>query len=189
MSSFWDWITKDSISFFTAVLAVLTGALVFFGGWQAWLTRRTIDLAREEFIASHYPRIVLREVDLIEGRVHYMLVNEGSEATLVESWVMVEAVAVGAPQRNLRPFQHDDLGPLKFAHGERKALEVETTGAGFHMRYPDAERSGIEGIYFVGALTYRDGLGNRRCSFFRRRWNPVTDSFERTGNPDHEYAD
>lgn len=48
-------------------------------------------------------------------------------------------------------------------------------------------------LYFFGVIRYCDDRGQEdgitRLSVFRRRWNKAAWEFERTGNPDHEYAD
>ena len=60
--------------------------------WTLWsVTGRAVSLAREEFISTHRPKIVLREVDFVDGRIIYILVNiGGTEATVKESLIRDE---------------------------------------------------------------------------------------------------
>jgi hypothetical protein len=189
------WITSVVDHFNGLVTAIATVVMAIFTGTLWLVTNRSVSLAREEFIASHRSRIILREVDIIDGRIHYILVNLGTEATLVESWIMMETTPVHAQiPRNLRSFGHDDLGPLVFGHGEMKDLTIEEGEAGFFIRFPDARRLRTEkrepvgDVYFVGSLRYQDAVGTLRRSVFRRRWNFEIERFERTGD-DYEYAD
>ena len=71
-------------------MAAFTFVLAGVSGWQGWMIRKQIALAREEFISTHRPKIVLRDVDLIGNEIYYMLVNiGGTEATIIESWIML----------------------------------------------------------------------------------------------------
>ncbi|MGB6534585.1 MAG: hypothetical protein WBF58_01330 [Xanthobacteraceae bacterium] len=186
-------------AFATFWIAVFTVVLAVVSRRQATLTRQSIDLANKEFVASHRPRIVLRDVHL-EGRtVFYILANiGGTKATIVEGWILAEFVPKGTPLRPLRSAGNNNLKGYIFAGGEIKDLDYKLPGPiSFAMMYPDSRRIGIEGKppefgndYFTGTLIYADDLGTKRRSVFRRRWNGK--SFERLTpeeERDHEYAD
>ena len=188
--------TEGRIADYTLWLTVFTGVLGLVTCALWWETRLGGKLAREVFIASNYPKIILREINIMEPDICYMLYNGGSEATLVESWILLETTFVGGPMpRNLLSTGHNDLGEIKFAHGETKDFKTPSGKVGFAVRYPDAAHirqvgePKTESYFFVGAIRYRDGVGNLRRSVFRRRLNVKIGCFERTGNPDDEYAD
>jgi hypothetical protein len=180
----------------TAFIAIFTIVLVLVTRRQARLSRESIDLARSQFIATHRPRIVLKDVSFVDGQLLYMLVNTGdTEATVVESWILDELVRTGQPIRPLRSAGHHDLGRLILAGGEIRDLTHDPKMGAF-MRVPDMMRIGVEDqppmigeIYFTGAILYSDNAGIRRRSVFRRRWDRGYGSFIRLNDPDQEYAD
>lgn len=186
------------------VIAALTFGLIIVGAAQAWTslaqwrtTGRQIALSREAFIASHRPRIILRNVVRIkegELKLLYELVNTGgSKATVVKSWVTLE-FCDPAEVRNLRCDKHTDLGTALFEAGQ---LREFTCPVDYDLRWPmymegQGQRPGrdpVGRLYFAGCLTYQDESGNIRRTVFRRIFDHESKSFVRTSNPDHEYAD
>jgi hypothetical protein len=169
---------------------------------QARLIRKSLDLARAEYISANRPRIVLRDVYLIAETIHYTLVNlGGTPATIIKSWIFVEFVEDGTRWRPLWPVTDDwNANRLHFVGGESKALQYALPdNISFGIGWPEATRIGNESgpapigkIYFVGALVYEDDLSVTRRSIFRRCWNQSSITFVRL-NPeeerDYEYAD
>jgi hypothetical protein len=190
-----DPITLTAIS--TLVIAAFTIVLALVGYCQARLIHKSIDLARTEFVSTHRPRIVLRDIHLIEDDVFYMLVNIGdTKATVVESWISMEFLPDGAVFRPLRSFGHDDLGRVVFEAGEMKDLTYTVPGVA--LRAADFMRVGIEGglipgcPYFTGTIIYEDDLRVRRRAVFRRRLRVESKCFERLSaaeERDNEYSD
>jgi hypothetical protein len=215
---FFDSHDKGIVAAFTVILAISTIGLwlatisLFRSGEnqirssrqiasiQARQTRQQLSLARQEFISSHRPRIILRDVHLEGRQVFYMLVNTGdTDATIVESWILGEFVPDGTPIRPLRSPGHDDLGKLALAAGETRDLTYDLPGEiGFAITFPETRRIGIEGRpvfgqrYFTGTIVYADNLGVRRRSVFRRIWDDGRHAFVRLPidlERDHEYCD
>jgi hypothetical protein len=188
-------------AFATVLIGIFTWVLAHVTNRQARLTREAIELANKEYISTHRPRIVLRDIHLIGEDVLYMLVNAGdTPATVIESWIFAEFVEDRTPLKPLRSAGHDDLGRLTFAAGEAKDLTYRLPDeVGFTIKWPEATKIGIEGrpprlgkSYFVGVLIYADDLGVRRRSIFRRHWDDDSLSFVRLNSDqerDHEYAD
>lgn len=182
------------IAGFTTVLATVTNR-------QARLTRESIDLARKEYVTSHRPRIILRDVFLVAETINYMLVNTGdTDATIVESWIFGEFIEQGTRFRVPRSAGHNDLGELVFSGGESKDLTCDLPPSlSFAMKFPDSRRIGIDGQepvfgneYFVGVIVYVDDVGVRRRSVFRRHWHDGRERFMRLKpeeESDNEYAD
>jgi hypothetical protein len=177
------------IAVFTIVLARVTGR-------QARLSREAINLARSEFIATHRPRIVLKEVSFVDSQIHYMLVNTGdTKATVIESWIFDELVFEQAI-RPLRSSGHDDLERLTFEGGEVRDLIYRPVNAAYMMT-PNLKGIGTDDrppmidarVYFTGAILYSDDAGICRRTVFRRQWVDDRKGFVRLVDPDQEYAD
>jgi hypothetical protein len=194
------WTPEAVTAWATVVIGFFTVVLAFATIIQAAFTRAAIRLARDEFISSHRPRVILREV-IWEGHadIHYTLVNVGeTRATIVESWVMVEFVRQGSAVRPLRSLGHDDLGRIVLAAGEMREFTCVVPGElRVAMMFPDTRRIGIEGRepvlgerYFTGTIVYADDLDIRRQSAFRRIRDDKSHSFVRLKEErDQEYAD
>ena len=195
-------------------LVRLTGALAIIGalqlavfGWQGVQLKLTVSAAKEasalsknEFISSHRPRIILRDIwyEPTASDLSYMLFNTGGTAArIIESWILVEFISTGQPIRPLRSFGHNDFGPLIFAAGEMKDLTYSVPSEiGAYMLVPDMMRIGTDNrrpmvgeFYFTGAILYADDAGNHRRSVFRRQWDKDRKCFVRLDDPDQEYAD
>jgi hypothetical protein len=160
-----------------------------------------IHLAREEFIAAHGPHIVLRTPVVVEIKgasdvppefhILFVLHNAGKgRATVMQS--SVEANLIG-PQDSRRPFVIDrnDLGSHDFAPGEEKAFEhVLTESARNVVAFNGLRRLHREsiGLFFTVAIRYVDAMGGTRTNYTTRKYDGVSDSFKRTGDPDDEYG-
>jgi hypothetical protein len=189
------WLTTFTgiLAFATVGLGIATVGLYAAGEKQ-------FRLAQDEFISSHRPRVILRDV-IWEGYadIHYTLVNIGeTRATIIESWVLVEFVQQGFAVRPLRSFGHDDLGRIVLSAGEMREFTCAVPGElSVAMKYPDIRRIGIDGKepvfgerYFTGTIVYIDDTGIRRQSVFRRIRDDKSRSFVRLANErDQEYAD
>ena len=184
---------------FTAILATATIILAVATVGLGIGTIFQIRLARAEFIQTHRPQIILRDVWMENNKqeILYILVNiGGTKATVVESWILAEFIPRGRFIRPLRSYGHDDLGRLTFAAGEMKDLTYRVPGEiSAYIMFPDAMRIGAENeppmighFYFTGTILYSDDAGNKRRSVFRRRWDSLSEGFDRA-DPDLEYAD
>jgi hypothetical protein len=191
------------IAAFTIVLAIRTGGLfketaglrAIATEQRAYMLRsiiateklaeaahRTAALAREEFNATHRPHLNIRDVCLDGKNIAYLLINNGTaEATIVESWIMVEYVPGNEILRPLRSYGHDCLGRLHFAVGEVKDRTY------FPPQPLNFFCDNI--LYFVGTIVYSDPAGHRRRTVFRRRWDTDRQGFFSVDDPDQEYSD
>jgi hypothetical protein len=168
---------------------------------QAKLTRASIELASEEFISSHRPRMILRDIYVVSGKngheIIYVLVNNGgTKGTIVESRITTEGVPPNQSIRNLRSYGYNDLGQIIFASGEMKELTYEApTDVDWHIimtsvtRRDRTDEEKAWTLYFVGSILYSDDAGNRRESVFRRRWDRHREAFVRVDDPDQDYVD
>jgi hypothetical protein len=141
----WNWITHDAAGFFTLWLVIIGGGQLMLFFVQLRLIRESLDdakvaavaakeaadaaqeqtrLARAEFIATHRPRVILREVYFADDKIWFRLVNTGDgKATIVESWLMIETPIVKSALRPLLSTGHNDLGRLVLVGGEMKELD------------------------------------------------------------------
>ena len=160
---------------FTCALVISTIAL-----WSA--TRDAVNLSRQEFIASHRPRIILREA-LIDNsdppQLGITLANVGgSRATVIGS----EARIVSGPLNSL--LFHPDI---RFGNNlfDGIALDPGTQ----ELRHQPASVDGAD-VFLLGQIIYRDQSGIDRRTAFCRRYNPQRRRFDRyDAEPDLDYSD
>jgi hypothetical protein len=175
---------------------------------QFEITQQSIKLARDEFISTHRPRIILREAIIgapLEGQpisVHFHLANVGeTTGRIIRSSVKVEVVP-----RAARLLLHGsvetqyDLGEVTLSPGTAILLKFEgqtpnwepqrfaqksyMTADGGAKLYRDAT------IHFFGQFIYVDQLGIWRRTAFRRELNPESQRFYRIPDePDLDYRD
>jgi hypothetical protein len=187
---------NQQIADYTFWLTILTGVLAVVGGVQGVLIWRQIRLARDEFNATHRPRLIVRDVSVITDdgfKIQYLIVNAGdAEATIIESWIKCELLAPYETPRNLMSAEHDDIGHVRLTTGRPIYFTLSPAKVFVdHMLSPFGAFAsrGDERLYFAGALLYRDAAGNQRRSVFRRFYNRGLSQFERLDNPDYEYSD
>jgi hypothetical protein len=171
-------------------------------------TQQSIKLAREEFISSHRPRIILREAiigSVLEGQpisVHYHLANVGeTTGRIIRSSIKVEVVPRGAERLLLHGSVETqyDLGDIVLGPGTAILLKVEgDTPKWDANRFQEKSYSSISGnilyrdatVHFFGQFIYVDQLGIWRRTAFRRQLIPERQRFYRIPDePDLDYSD
>lgn len=192
---------------FTAAIAGFTWRL-YKSTDNLWKSgEKQIQLAREEFIASHRPRLILRHVtmkgptdDLVpieDGKpiiIRWTLVNIGdSPAKIVESGV---TAFLGSKIFDVRDLQGTKLetmetGEIKTGGRSARTYTMTTKDIKF-PNYGSLYETLIKGdnaIYFWGFIEYADLNGIERRTAFCRRYDPHEERFVIVDAPDHEYAD
>jgi hypothetical protein len=178
----------------TAVATVFIGIFTWVLAWvtsrQARLTREIIDLAREEFVSTHRPKIIVRGLEFAGGipggekpiKVAFRYVNAGdtkAEITTIGSKLMhmfKPTLSSGID------FKHEKLHP---------PIEVKCGMHGIRLTVDELEPSdpfllnavaGSHKLICVGYIRYRDDNGTIRQTGFCReydapsnRWIPVKD--------------
>ena len=233
-------LASERVAYYTKILAIFTGALSAFGVIQVWfliradqkaalaadlagkqmaLSGRQTDLAekqhglgREQFFATHRPRLVLKDVFFDEDNLVFELVNiGGSDAKIVGGFVVLAFVSDERRFKDAREGNRQGLDGAVFSAGQLRqfkgdvpaAIRDQLTRMATLAHFPDAARirnadnpaPPMQDIYFFGAIQYVDGRGEEfgvtRLSAFRRLYviDGPLGGFKRTGNPDHEYAD
>ncbi|MBZ9706928.1 hypothetical protein LB543_09370 [Mesorhizobium sp. ESP7-2] len=198
----WQRTISDPLALYTGMLTIFTGILGV-STILLWVeTRQSVRLAREEFVASHRPRIVVREVHepTTYGpsmfTISFTLANVGeSRGTVIDCDVFGEFaytptfLDVPRPRREPRIDPFPDVPSIPLAAGESI-----TMGFPFHDVMTDDDRiqksSDPRGLpFFVGRIVYVDDNQVRRNTVFRRRYNPATRRFRAWDDPELEYAD
>jgi hypothetical protein len=190
---FWERATTDPVAIVTLALVIVT----------AFMTRAIfaqVSLARDDFIATHRPELLVREVSRAIGEtgddgkngkwsIVFTIVNRGrNQCEIVES-VFRYSTTPGNGQAE-RTWGKNELGRWLFAAGEFHTFvhpmvsPLEQLVANQH-----AKTGGPTGEdYFVGTIIYADKAGIRRRYAFVRVCKSG-DRFFPTGNPEDEYTD
>ncbi len=167
-------------------------------------TKKQTEVAINEFISTHRPKIIVRSVTIeppthptlpIEGgkplKVQGVVVNIGDTPTeIIESNI---TILVGGPKFNARtPFgpASNNINGIKLFPGGAWSFLVTAEQIDF-KNAPEiiSLKQGEKTIYFFGFISYRDDIGNMRRTAFCRKYNPETERFDQTNDPDYEYTD
>jgi hypothetical protein len=184
----WTALATIAIAAFTYALKRATDRL-----WDA--NERQIRLAREEFISTNRPKLIVRQFVLQPPvvndvlKVDFSIFNVGNTEATVRLLAAEVALWNGrfweAPgiDPNVRPF-----GPRVVRNGERISVTIMSR---FNLTATQltAIRQGTFIICAVGEFTYTDALDTKRRSGFRRNHDVATDTFTTSTNPDQEYQD
>lgn len=179
----------------TVVIAAFTIVLAVVGHVQARLIRKSIDLARQGFIATHRPRIIVR---FVQGPV-----DDGKEPEFV--WVTIAnvgdapatitAVGYGLARRKgrnnwLRPGLAaglQDISPTVLDSGGRLRFKVSAQDLANEAAIAASALDDGE-LCAVGQIRYQDGNG-RRLEMAFLRVHDGQGNFTPSDNPEDEYQD
>jgi hypothetical protein len=177
----------DPIAIFTAVLAVSTIAL-----WRA--TKRQIELAREEFISTHRPKLIVRQFGLAAQpqhgdilQVEFSIVNIGDSDA---NWQDIGGEVALSNGREWETPIDNIVRPISRApirSGERVGAVIQSR---FRITADQIRGLGTASLIIcaVGELTYVDALGTRRRTGFRRHFDAADNRFVIFPSDD-EYSD
>lgn len=193
LAGVWEWATEDATSLFTIVLTIATIAMAAstHALWRE--TTRAGDLAREEFIATHRPRVIVRRVqgpidDGATGKqtVFVTVVNIGETHAIIEHF---GGEILDDSDWSLRPSGEHTLMPLDrdvvLNGGEAHIFHIEAALGTVRRANVALSRDQV----VSGALIYRDGNKIARETSFRRRYSRERQRFIRIDNSEDEYAD
>jgi hypothetical protein len=197
---FWEKALEDPTAAGTIAIAAFTVLLVIVGGIQSWLLRKSVDAMREDFVATHRPRLILRDAfsvpvagnELIE--VDYSITNVGGSRCII---VRTALDVVEDPNRHSGLKQHPAFTDRQligeaFAAGETKEFHFR---AG--IRWP-ADRiqwmdDAVGDLVFCGHINYQDRSSrpaNRRMAFYRGYSYAAQRFLKRADTPgDLDYSD
>ncbi len=174
-------------------LMLATVGIALAGVWQGFVLTRSIYLAREKFMASRRPKLILREAHVVENGAFadasYTISNIGdSAAEIVESAFFLEAFPRDKPSQK-RPVSdaRNDMGQRWIEAGESHTADFAVTPGRKTVRPPYKVAEG-QALFFSGRIVYADYNGTRRTMSFYRR--SEQDQFVRFSASDHlEYSD
>jgi hypothetical protein len=178
----------------TLIVALFTATLWGSTRQQAYLTRKSIDLALREFVSTNRPRLRVRRFrlyPLVHGQpitLQYELVNVGAtKARILRSEINV-TLTLPTQQPILAA---REIGMAReIAGGE--ALLVNPT---MNLDYDDSWRKYLLGggnwLSISGFIQYFDDNGTPRRTGFARVYDSTNNSFARfeATDPDYEYED
>jgi hypothetical protein len=160
------------IAAFTIVLALVTGR-------QARLTTDALNLAREEFVATHRPQVILRYIqgpfENEEGYQYIWIsfVNIGANTAIIEAfgadlakrWKDTDDWAM--PGLDAGP---NEIAPIVLACGQRHVFRVTARGVAERELELQVFREAVSDYQLcaVGVIRYKDHNGvSRDTGFFR----------------------
>ncbi len=207
--TFWERTTSDPVALFTGLLFVSTvglwGATVglYLAGERqirliASISRQTdasVNLARDEFIASHRPIMKVKLVNLVEiddecAGVQFTVVNMGqTTAHIVGSCAMADFFSeTNWPHPNDYGI-NNVIPPRRFVNGATDTYTIGTADPIGFMTVHAGEAEAALQLRFYGYIVYRDDLDNVRTTYFCRRYNPRWDRFDPAERTDYDSAD
>jgi hypothetical protein len=169
---------------------------------QGRLITKQVELAREEFTASHRPEFKIHSVRLLEPlnnpnsvdqyiRVEFVLINSGSGAgTLKGQSVNLSFSPHKEKVWASRAGSSDVLKYRRYPVGSADTVIVHSDSASGAIYYSDAglinrlNWAPTHGLYFYCWLVYEDDLGGRRNAYFARMYDEDTDRFTLVADPD-----
>jgi hypothetical protein len=176
------------MAFFTFTLARSTKKL-----WET--TNKSVDLAREEFIATHRPKIIVRSFQItnrdmpIGKPIGFIFIaqNIGETAAKiieVRSGTFIQSAKTIIPTDLSFAFYEEFNVTL--ASGERELFPGNGGSS------PEGEESmsvyaGNSALYCMGTIVYVDSIGTRRETGFCRRYHPREDIWD-IAESEYEYA-
>lgn len=188
LSDFWNWITKDSISFFTFTLAIVSGG-------QGLLIWQQMRLGRQEFVATHRPRLRVRsmQTDGLGGATFLTVANVGETTATITGIVGIFRLRNQAGRwLNGRPDSSKEHAPPKefcvLKTGVRHTFLIP-------MNQPDpAEIDTInrrqEILVAVGTIRYVDEIGTERRTGFCWSFDPgITEFIDPEKTTEFNYED
>lgn len=170
------------LAFFTKWLVYVTVVLALIAIWQGVQLRRSVNLARKEFISTHRPKIILRDATSEQHMgelivVDYILANIGETPAKIVTRALNVNVFKGwgfAPD-NLPAVDSvdSDIDSIPLKPGEQVHLSFKSPT----LRWSgdnDTCHEFIEpeyGMFFSGQIIYEDDNRTRRHTGFRRKFS------------------
>jgi hypothetical protein len=196
--SFWEKATTDPVAAFTAVLAVSTVGL-----WIATIGlylsgQNQFRLARQEFIATHRPKIIVHAAELTRSPPEDKI-DEENEWYLIGASLLCfnvgESIAKHVEVRGQifagANFGLDVQRPI--VKVEEEVLNGQKLRAEIKSNYPvvdvaSGKRRGVD-YFCLGWIAYFDENGHRRETgfCFRAEFGAHADLWVSAGKPEYEY--
>jgi hypothetical protein len=186
----WLMIGTAVLAFATIALGIATVGLYVSG-------ERQFGLARDEFISTHRPKLVVRQFQIDPTspgqplRVTFSVINVGSTDATVRSIAGEVVIWNTLSNHYLEPGIDPVLRPIQntiLKSGTRSAFTAQSRFL-FQQSHIGAVQTASYQIRCLGEIAYADGLGVLRRTGFHRRYDIANDKFLRSDDPDEEYCD
>jgi hypothetical protein len=190
------WLADIKPEIWTALATVAIAAFT----WTLWqssekMWRATADglnLARQEFIASHRPLLKVKLVQVVEGdgeraAINFTVVNVGnSNAYVIGSCAKADFFFPNDWPHPNDYGVNDVIRPRRFVAG---ATDNYTISTGQLMGLIEVFAEGLQTLRFYGYIVYNDAFKNTRTTFFCREYNRGADCFSPVKRPDYDSTD
>jgi hypothetical protein len=208
------WRTNNKAAEFAAQTVILAEQQTALEGLQSDILAKQTELGRLQFFAEHRPTLVLKDVYFSSAddftEVTFEMVNVGQSLAMISGgflgldFVSDPRQFKVATGRNLEPLDNNG-----FKAGQFRPFAIRTTDEtqrrlDYLKKSAESENARVAEtfynevnkppgpFYFFGMIYYTDEreaeFGSTYLSVFRRKWEPSTGAFDRTG-PWDEYAD
>jgi hypothetical protein len=181
-------------AFASFIIAAFTATLWSATKQQGLLTFKSLKLAREEFISTHRPKIVVYGMDVkLAGddkprHIHFRYINAGdtdASVTFIESRILWTAKAMVAAGIELH--RHDTIKePIPVPSG-MNGFAITPDGVDFATLVRSG-RSGHDTAFCIGVVVYRDKNDVERRTGFCRRYDSERERWLKVEDEDYEYA-
>jgi hypothetical protein len=193
----WERGFVDPVAYYTLWLTMFTGVLAYVGAVQGFFISQQIRLSRDEFNATHRPRLIVQTAKLIsagdENRtddaiIDFHVVNAGETVAKI-----VRLVAIGYIQGEDHAFV-----PL-LEHGTKrepdnlvleagKGVLIRANGQNISHEYASVIDSGVGRIFVLGRVEYRGPDNVLRNSGFCREYSRDTGMWHALKDSEYEYV-
>jgi hypothetical protein len=195
--------TKDPPMFWVTLAGVIVVvAYTSVAAWQAYLTRSQLDVMQRVMERDQRARLTVHQIYLpIKADIPLV-----GKMIVLNGGVTNAHINRGTAQiywaNNLHQLFPPDQAPIRPNPIPPKDLIIEGGGKywwNIDQKAPlpvltEAElkkitaNNGELNLWVIGLLDYIDNIGIDHVTLFCRRYNPATDRFEATNDPDYEYA-
>lgn len=198
------------LAVFTVVLAVSTIALWRVTKKSADAVKQAADVARDEFLSTHRPKLIVRRIATKEIKgahdtlgVDFVIANIGDTAAKIieistklwheQSGEVLEDFPArppyGASTSVSITIQSGESYMYTHA-GEEILLSLVPFEEGYtKVSVPKGRATSGSDFLFLGYIVYEDGLRKKRRTAFCRRYDFGTKRFTPIDDPDYEYQD
>ena len=183
-----DWLTLSTVA-----IAIFTFSL-WFSTHRLWKAgEKQIALAREEFIATHRPRVIVRFIrTYLDENANQVagitIVNVGDTPATIMGWGSDIARRKKQTETGWEPPGIDasakPIDPLPLKSGQRHYFETPSKLKPEKLAFLEEFE-----LCVLGEIRYIDDNGTSRTTGFFRIYDPRTDQFVPSYNQEDEYQD
>lgn len=170
-------------------VACFTGTLWYVSRRQGDLAQRSIDLARDEFNATHRPKVILQRIDIFDPArgVALIFANAGETPALVTAWD-----AFIYYRWSEAAFWPQDISPLDKSEAGFWLMPGQSSSVTFRPDLDDVGHArftaGEAEMFVVGTINYSGKDKIARGTGFCRKWFRGDGSWRIQRHSEYEYA-